>query len=86
MKRINERLAGDADFERELKLATQRFLVARDGSLSGRTQRHPGGGPDRVKCLHAHLAHYLVTGDNPVGRLVLEELSKAGALPNRPCV
>jgi uncharacterized protein len=27
----------------------------------------PGGGPDRVKCLHAHLAHELAAPPNPVG-------------------
>lgn len=31
-----------------------------------------GGLPDlgRVKCLHMHYAHYLATGNNPIGRLV----------------
>jgi hypothetical protein len=29
-----------------------------------------------VKCLHAHLAHTLAGGDNPVGRRVLECLAR----------
>ena len=33
----------------------------------------PGGGPDRVKCLHAHLAHELVEEVNPMGARALSE-------------
>ncbi|HEX2150008.1 MAG TPA: DUF501 domain-containing protein, partial [Actinomycetota bacterium] len=42
------------------------------------------GGPDRVKCLHAHTGHHLVEGDNPVGAEVLRELGWHD--PTRPCV
>ncbi|HZA40092.1 MAG TPA: DUF501 domain-containing protein [Actinomycetota bacterium] len=31
----------------------------------------PGGGPDRVKCLHAHLAHELADPPNPIGARTL---------------
>lgn len=31
--------------------------------------------PKRVKCLHAQLAHFLATGQKPIGRLVAQELS-----------
>jgi hypothetical protein len=31
----------------------------------------PGGGPDRVKCLHAHVAHELAAPPNPIGARAL---------------
>lgn len=40
--------------------------------------------PKRVKCLHAQLAHFLATDQNPVGRLVAQELS-ALACPDQRC-
>jgi uncharacterized protein len=33
----------------------------------------PGGGLDRVKCLHAHTAHELADPPNPIGALALGE-------------
>lgn len=45
-----------------------------------------GGGPaHRVKCLHAHYAHYLAGGDNPVGEFVEEALG-GSPLTEDPCV
>ena len=32
----------------------------------------PGGGPDRIKCLHAHTAHELADGPNAIGARALE--------------
>ena len=43
-----------------------------------------GGMPDRVKCLHVHVAHELATGDNPIGRIALERILPM-ACPE-PCV
>jgi len=40
--------------------------------------------PQRVKCLHAHLAHFLASGQNPIGRLVAQELP-ALSCPERRC-
>jgi hypothetical protein len=40
--------------------------------------------PKRVKCLHAQLAHFLATGQNPIGRLVAQELATL-ACPDRRC-
>jgi len=48
---------------------------------------HPGGGGTvggRVKCLHAHTAHQLVTGDNPAGAAVVAHLEWVD--PATPCV
>ncbi len=36
-----------------------------------------GGKPGLIKCLHAHLAYYLVTGKDPVGRDCWRELTKS---------
>jgi hypothetical protein len=44
----------------------------------------PGGGPDRVKCLHAHLAHQLAGGENPVGARTLAATGWPDCV--RPCV
>ncbi len=32
------------------------------------------GNPQRVKCLHAHLAHFLARGENPIGEAVATEV------------
>lgn len=76
----------DPVFKRQLEASTRRFCEARDGGVSREPLRHPGGGPDRVKCLHAHLAHHLISADNPVGMLVLEHLKRNGeAAADAPC-
>lgn len=36
-----------------------------------------------IKCLHAHYAHYLATGNNPIGRMVDERI--AGMACNMRC-
>lgn len=40
--------------------------------------------PRRVKCLHAHLAHFLIAEQNPIGALAAKEL-KALFCPDRRC-
>lgn len=91
MAAFNERLAGDADLAEELRRATLAYAARRDAMeplASGSPRRgHPGGGgtpTGRVKCLHAHTAHQLVSGDNPVGAAVLAELGWVD--PETPCV
>lgn len=91
MVEINKRLADDSEFRQALAASTEKYCFARDGRGTPEHVRHPGGGPERVKCLHAHLAHHLVTEDNPVGAWVVEELARAGrgpnsATPSSPCV
>lgn len=65
-----ERLV-DAD---ELAQAHGRYARARDESIVRRDLVAPAGGVGGtrvgVKCLHAHLANFLVTADDPVGALV----------------
>ncbi len=81
---LNERLTSDPAFHLALAESTRAYLERRARLEPLQSAGHPGGGPDRVKCLHAHTAHHLVTGDNPAGEEVLREL--AWVEPERPCV
>ena len=83
MSEINARLDTDPSFRACLEEATRRYVERRDQMEALGTSLHPGGGPDRVKCLHAHTAHELMTGDNPVGAEVLSQLGWAD--PETPC-
>lgn len=69
MRGMNDRLAEDPDLAAEYRAAHDRYIALRD-RLGGPLEGDPGAGgmPDRVKCLHAHEAHHLATGDNPMGR------------------
>jgi len=56
------------------------YAEERDRTLpSDHTGPRPSGGVGGtrtgVKCLHAHLAWFLVGGDDPVGRWVVEQLT-----------
>lgn len=84
MAGVNETLEGDTTLRDQLGAATDEYIKRRD--LIERLDQlgHPGGGPDRVKCLHAHTAHALVTGDNPIGLMVLNKLRWED--PIDPCV
>ena len=85
MAELNRRLEADPEFHEALRVSTEAYVRKRDeldAPLGPVT--HPGGGPDRVKCLHAHTAHHLVRGDNPAGAEVLKQLEWVD--PRRPCV
>lgn len=72
---LTDRLASDDGFREAFHAATAEYLARRDAHHQLATGRGVGGGPvDRVKCLHAHLAHHLVCGCNPVGAWVLEQI------------
>lgn len=72
MAALTARLGDDEDLRRRLEDAVARYRKRRDSHLviveSGGP---PGGGPDRVKCLHSHVAHELADPPNPVGGLTL---------------
>lgn len=72
MTDVTERLQGSAALKERLAGALERYRARRDTlgaiEVSGGP---PGGGPDRVKCLHAHVAHELAGGNNPVGALTM---------------
>ena len=76
MNELNQRLANDGAARERLSAALDRYRSARDEHAVIEDQgAPPGGGPDRVKCVHAHVAHQLAGGDNPVGT---EALGRAG--------
>ena len=82
---------GSAELAEALQDSTAAYVARREGLEPGGgppvRQGHPGGGGTvggRVKCLHAHIAHHLVTGDNPAGAAVLTHL--AWVDPGTPCV
>jgi hypothetical protein len=83
MREMTERLAADGELRTAYERAHRDYLARRDAAtaadalepLPAGTQS-AGGMPDRVKCLHALVAHELaVPGANPFGR---EALSAAG--------
>ncbi len=65
----------DAWAERAGMLSRFRELFAERRGIGGTV---PGG----MKCLHAHLAHYLATGSNPLGR---EVAARLGGLQEEAC-
>lgn len=80
------RLAAEVDPE-ELEAAHAAYARARDALLRpGERAPHGGVGGTRrgVKCLHAHVAHYLAGGDDPVGALVASELTLGQLAPEPP--
>lgn len=84
MAGLNEQLQQDPGFHEELAASTHDYVRRRDAIDPLGSTGHPGGGPDRIKCLHAHVAHQLVTGDNPAGARALEQLGWTD--PATPCV
>jgi hypothetical protein len=76
MRQLRQRLAADEELRQAYVAAHQDYLARRDEAaratgvepLAPGTQS-AGGMPDRVKCLHALVAHELaVPGANPLGR------------------
>jgi len=78
MKAMTQRLTGDDSLRRAYESAHRDYLARRDAAAraAGLEPLPPGtqsagGMPERVKCLHALLAHELaVPGANPFGREV----------------
>jgi hypothetical protein len=66
-------LGGRSDVRERLVVAMERYKEGRDRMARiEESGAPPGGGPDKVKCLHAHTAHELAEPGNPVGALTLE--------------
>jgi hypothetical protein len=88
MAEMGEHLERDRDLRDAYRHAHVAYLAARDAiepvpEISGTTA---GGMPDRVKCLHALVAHSLAagTGVNPLGDEALERLEPWWA--SGPCL
>ena len=65
-------LGRDPDLRDRVAQAVERYRERRNRHAVVReTGGPPGGGPDRVKCLHAHVAHELADPPNPVGSATL---------------
>jgi uncharacterized protein len=70
MSELTQRLSEDEPFRERQQRAVDRYVRRRD-ELAPTGGAQPGGGSDRVKCLHAHLAHELADAPNPVGAATL---------------
>jgi len=86
MREMTARLATDAELAAAYQRAHEDYLAQRDALESLGTEVSAGGMPQRVKCLHVHLAHMLACGRsrNPFGDETAELL--AAQWPDDPCV
>lgn len=86
MREMTQRLAADADLRAAYGAAHTAYLRERDelGRLPGEVSA--GGMPERVKCLHALVAHSLAVGPgvNPFGDETLAAIAPWWA--DGPCV
>ena len=72
MNEVNDRLGRDDPLHERVVRALDRYRARRDAhEVIEDSGSPPGGGPDRVKCAHAHAAHELAGGHNPVGAAAL---------------
>jgi hypothetical protein len=87
MKEYEERLSTDKEFADQYKKAHVDYLERRNkhGLVDEITEISAGGMPNRVKCLHALVAHSLAVGPgiNPVGD---DALVRLGNWATKACV
>jgi uncharacterized protein len=69
MREMTARLQGDAELAARYQAAHEAYLAMRNALVDLGTTTSAGGMPDRVKCLHALVAHSLAVGPgvNPFG-------------------
>lgn len=89
MREMTARLANDPELAAAYRRAHERYLEERDAVEPLGTEVSAGGMPDRVKCLHVHVAHALAGGPgvNPFGDEALAALGdwhRAGRCTPRP--
>jgi uncharacterized protein len=88
MREMTDRLRADADLAARFRVAHESYLAMRNelGDLGSRTSA--GGMPDRVKCLHALVAHSLAVGRgvNPIGDAAVDALPDYWRVGQEPCV
>ena len=85
MREMTDRLAEDEELAAAYLRAHEAYLAERDAIESLGTKVTAGGMPDRVKCLHVHVAHSLSVGRgvNPFGDEALDRL--ADSWPSGDC-
>jgi uncharacterized protein len=92
MRAMTDRLAADPQLRQDYLAAHEDYLGRRDGAAAAAaleplpaTSVSAGGMPERVKCLHALVAHELAApGSNPFGREALHAMGDWWA--SGPCV
>jgi hypothetical protein len=88
MKEMTRRLGEDPELARKYRQAHESYLAHREelGDVPEIAGVSAGGMPDRVKCLHVHLAHALAAGPgvNPFGDEAREAIGEWWA--KGPCV
>jgi len=87
MAQMTQRLSDDRDLAQAYRQAHDHYLEDREQleSVPEITGISAGGMPDRVKCLHALVAHSLAAGEglNPLGD---EALREVGMFWSGPCL
>ena len=74
METFNSQLSQDPSLRARLSDAIGALRERRDShEVIQDSGAPPGGGPERVKCLHAHTAQELVDGSNPIGARAIAE-------------
>lgn len=74
MSLLNDRLGEDEQLRGRYEESITKLRERRDAhELIEDSGSPPGGGSDRVKCLHAHMATHLGQGGHPIGALTLAE-------------
>ncbi|MGH3870070.1 MAG: DUF501 domain-containing protein [Pseudonocardiaceae bacterium] len=76
MQEMTARLAADPSLAAAYRIAHESYLAERDAVQPLGTRVSAGGMPDRVKCLHVHVAHALARGPgvNPFGDELLTQI------------
>jgi uncharacterized protein len=74
MRELNDRLGSDEALRLSYNEAYRAYLADRDRDEPLPGEPGAGGMPDRVKCLHALVAHDAATGENPIGAIVRAEI------------
>jgi hypothetical protein len=88
VRAADARVVSDPKFAAAFAVAERAYVVDRDGAAKGADGPWPSGGVGGavggVKCLHAHYAHFLATGLNPVGAVIAPEVGACRCV--EPCV
>ncbi|MEL6891322.1 MAG: DUF501 domain-containing protein [Actinomycetota bacterium] len=74
VRRAEAELDGDTIAAIHRRYEVERDRAIPDGHLGPRPSGGVGGTRTGVKCLHAHVAHELATGEDEIGRWALDQL------------